>query len=207
VIGEDVANGGERHGVVVSAGDGGDVIPVPGEAERERGCSLATCDQVFFSCLVPVDDVVASTSNPVSSLFPCFESDGAPEKDQPCFGVELCDNGEDGVEFPLWLLETSNLPASPAPTLRFLRFPLSRAILMVRFSLVCGASLEALSSTGLARDTDTVEVVCSCSSGLFLSSVLFELSITLAAYFSARASSVLLCSLFVLCTQTTYDQT
>jgi hypothetical protein len=189
---------GERHAVVVSAEAEGD--GVPGEAERERGCSLATCDQVFFSRLVPVDDVVASTSNPVSCLFPCFSSDGAPEKDQPCFGVELCDNGEDGVEFPLWLLETSNFPASPAPpTLRFLRFPLSRAILMVRFSLVCGDSPEALSSTGLAGDLDVVEVGSS-SYGLFLSSVLLGLSITLAGYFSARASSVLLCSFTALCT-------
>jgi len=112
-IGEEVANIVERHAVVVSAGAEGDVVP--GEAERERGCSLATCDQVFFSRLVTADDVVASTSNPVSSLLSCFSSDGAPEKDQPCFGVEPCDNGEDGVEFPLWLLETSNFPASPAP--------------------------------------------------------------------------------------------
>ena len=46
-IWEDADNGGERHEEVLGAGVEGDVIP--GEAERERGCSLATSDQVFFS--------------------------------------------------------------------------------------------------------------------------------------------------------------
>uniref|UniRef100_A0A0A9F986 Uncharacterized protein n=1 Tax=Arundo donax TaxID=35708 RepID=A0A0A9F986_ARUDO len=193
-IGEDLVSNGERHAVVGTVAEG-NVFPGVVKAEGGEGCSLAACSQVFFSRLVPVDAVVASTSNPLSSLLSCFSSDGAPEKVQPCFGVEFGDNGEEGVEFPLWLLETSNFAASPAPpTFRFLRFPLSREILIVRFSLVCGTSLDALSSTGLAGDMDTVDVVFSCSSRLLLSSVIFELARTLAGYFSGRASG-LLCSL------------
>jgi hypothetical protein len=177
-IGEGEDNNGERHALVGAVGEGdgdGDGFPDVTEGGG-AGCSLAVCNQELFSWLFLADGGLASMSDPFSSLLLCFSSDGVPEKDQLCFGVELGDNGEDGVEFPLWLLETSNFAASPAPpTFLFLLFPLSLATLMVRFPLVSGASIDTLSSTVLLGGRDIVEVVFSCSSALFLSSVLLGL--------------------------------